>query len=544
MFSKPIILSEDKEIIKSGIPSSINIALFRPIFAKSTQEMETLLTSMEMDIINNQEPHKNLKFILIDNTRNESVKGYTRKRMGEIEARFGNDAVFYLHRNPKCDFFKKAGILEDAIMLLSYGWTRPKVYTSSKWDPWTKGTRNPEEPIFDEIIGDIRALGIEASINDILKGSDITISEDKKIKIAFVCDADNFWPNGQIRKIVAKILHPDSREIVIFQPSIEISNPEDNGYIKLTVLARQMYGFDPVMKWRLFRFSPFYGKGAIRVDSYINKIILSEWLHPGKAASHDFQEALNAWTVLVEDVYIMEKTFSNKISELIRNAQWSWGDLETVKQFLFRRFEAGRKSHLFILLRNVIGPLVFSLWLMGTIASFLFAGLAEIRDTGLLFGLFAVIIFISAIIPKFITPFILKHKVKTYDSPITLPNNGFFRIISYGIIELIFSVGIHGLDLIYKPFASIRNLIKQFIGILYIWKTGAIGEIETANLSLLNTYKILMVSTLIGSMILFLAIFNFFPSTLSVILLPYTFSFIAGPYLIWLTSKHVKFINT
>jgi hypothetical protein len=39
---------------------------------------------MEMDIINNQEPHKNLRFILIDNTRNESVKEYTRKRVKEI----------------------------------------------------------------------------------------------------------------------------------------------------------------------------------------------------------------------------------------------------------------------------------------------------------------------------------------------------------------------------------------------------------------------------------------------------------------------------
>jgi len=542
IFSKPALLSEDENITRLGIPFFVNIALFRPVFAKTSQEMDILLRNMERDIINNQEPYKNLKFIVIDNTRDEFVKEYTRKEIKKLEIKFGEDMVFYFHRNPKCDFFKKLGILEDTIMLLSYGWTRPKVYTSKRWQRWTKGTRNPDEPIFDEILGNVSALGIEGTIEDIIKGNDIAIDETKKMKIAFVCDADNYWSSGQIRKIVAKILHSANRDIVIFQPSIEISNPEDNGYIKLTVLARQMYGFDSVIKWRLFRFSPFYGKGAIRVEPYIDRIILVEWLHPAKAASHDFQEALNAWTVLVEDIYIMEKTFSNKISELVRNAQWSWGDLETVKQFLFRKFEAGRKSHLFVLLRNVIGPLIFGLWLIGTAVSFLVSGLSEIKNPKLLFWLFGTIIFISAVIPKFIVPFISKYRSKTIELS-TVMRRDFPSLIKNGLIEFFFSVGIHGLDLVYKPIASIRNLMKQFLGVSFVWKTGAMGEIETANLSLLKTYKTLFLSTLIGLVLFLLCIFRTFPIILVVILAPYIFSFLFGPYLIWFTSKPVKYIN-
>ncbi len=542
IFSKGVILNEKEEIINPGIQPSVNIAFFRPIFAKTTQEMDILLNSMEKDIINNQEPSKNLKFILIDNTRDESVKAYARKRIRELEEKFGDEVVYYFHRNPKCDFFKKVGILEDAIMLLSYGWTKPRVYTSKKWDTWTKGTRNPNEPIFDEILGEPTAFGLEARAEDIIKGNDITVDEKKKIKIAFVCDADNYWPAGQIRKIVAKILHPDNKDIVIYQPSIEISNPEDNGYIKLTVLARLMYGFDSLVKWRLFRFSPFYGKGAIVVEPYIDGIILKEWLHPGKAASHDFQESLNAWTALVEDVYIMEKTFSNKISELIRNALWSWGDMETVKQFLFKKFRAGKKTHLFVLLRNVIGPMVFSLWLIGTTVSFLVKGLSELKNPGLLFSLFSIIIFISAVIPKFGVPFIYKYKAKTYAPPTLLPLD-FLSIIKNGLIEFLFSVGIHGLDLVYKPIASVQNLIKQFLGVSYVWKTGAMGEIETADISLIKTYKILHLSTVIGVMLFLLAIFKVFPVILSIILSPFIFSFILGPCLIWATSKRVKYLN-
>ena len=76
-----------------------------------------------------------------------------------------------------------------------------------------------------------------------------------------------------------------------------------------------------------------------------------------------------------KDVYILENTFSNKVAELKRDAQWRWGDMETVRQFFLKKFAAGRKTHLYVLLRGLIGDLNLSIWLIGTIIGSLIPGL-------------------------------------------------------------------------------------------------------------------------------------------------------------------------
>ena len=63
IFTSPRLLKEDRSIIENGIPKDLTIASFRPIFAKTFTEMESLLRSMEQDITNNQTPNKNIKFI-------------------------------------------------------------------------------------------------------------------------------------------------------------------------------------------------------------------------------------------------------------------------------------------------------------------------------------------------------------------------------------------------------------------------------------------------------------------------------------------------
>ncbi|MDH5174151.1 MAG: hypothetical protein OEW43_02710, partial [Elusimicrobiota bacterium] len=268
IFTQPLILKEREDVLKDGIPKDIKILFFRPVFAKSVEEMETLIESMKQDIRNNQEKNRNIKFIVIDNTRDEAVKQRTREMIKDLESQFGEDVVFYFHRNPRSDFFKKLGIYQDAIMLLYEGWTRPKTYVGGKWEKWTKGTRNPQEPIFDEIIGDINALGIEGTKEDIINGREVTIREGERPKISIVCDADNVWPRGSIRKIAAKVLHPENGDIVIYQPAIEVSNPNEDSYIRLNVLAREMIKFDPIARWRMYHFSPFYGKGAMQIEGY------------------------------------------------------------------------------------------------------------------------------------------------------------------------------------------------------------------------------------------------------------------------------------
>jgi len=535
--TKPLLLKGKEDVVKNGVPDDVRILFFRPVFAKSVEEMETLIESMKQDIQNNQEKNRNIKFIVIDNTRDETVRQRTREMVEDLEGEFGDDVVFYFHRNPKSDFFKKLGIYQDAIMLLYEGWTKPKTYIGKEWEKWTKGTRNPEQPIFDEIIGDINALGIEGSEEDIINGREVAIRQGEKPEISIVCDADNVWPRGSIRKMVAKVLHPGNRDIVIYQPTIEVSNPNEDSYIRLNVLARQMIKFDPIARWRMYHFSPFYGKGAMQIEGYVRDVIKREAIHPAKAASHDFQESLRAWTALVEDVYIYEKTFSNKLSELTRSAQWGWGDMETVSQFLFKKFEPGRRSHLYALVRLLIGNLTFCLWLIGTSISWIVPGLASMTRPRLFFSLIAGILILSIIIPKFIAPFVNRLKPKTYELEIPEAEKSIFTILREGIFAAVVSFLIHLLDLVYKPWALIRNLVNQILGRPFVWKTGAMGEIETANVSLYQTYKKLLPSTILGILLVFAGVMGLFSPIVVIFLSPFTASFIFGPAVIWLTSR-------
>jgi len=537
LYTKPVLLKEREHVVKNGIPEDVRILYFRPVFAKSVEEMGTVVDNMELDIQNNQENNRNIKFIVIDNTRDETVRQRTREMIEDLEGRFGNDVVFYFHRNPKSDFFKKLGIYQDAIMLLYEGWTKPKTYVGREWERWTKDTRNPEQPIFDEIIGNISALGIEGSKEDIINGKEVPIEESKKSKISIVSDADNVWPKGTIRKIAAKLLHPENREIVIYQPMIEISNPNESGYIRLNALAREMIKFDPIARWRMYHFSPFYGKGAMQIEGYVRDVVKKEAIHPGKAASHDFQESLRAWTALLEDVYIYEKTFSNKLSELTRSAQWGWGDLETVRQFIWKKFEPGRKSHLYALLRLLIGNLTFSLWLIGTSISWMVPGLAEMTKPKLFFSSIGVALGLSILVPRFFAPIANRIKRKTYGVEFPEAEETILAVLKQGICSTVLSFLIHLLDLVYRPWALINNLINQIRERPFVWKTGAMGEMETASVSLYQTYRRLLPSSILGILLIVCGFLRFFPPLLTVFLSPFIVSFLFGPAIIWLTSK-------
>ena len=535
-FTSPKIVAGNPQVLENKIPEDVMVVFFRPIFAKSNPEMDTLLTSMELDINNNRSAGGDQKYLVIDNTRDLNVREYTRKRIHQLQEKYGQDKVFYLHRNHKCDFFKKVGILHDAIMLIYEGWTRPKTYTSEKWAQATAGTRNPDEPIWDEIIGDVKALGIEDSVEDILKGKDVKVTKSSNFKIAVVCDADNFWQEQEFLKIASKVLNPDNEGFVIYQPSIEIVNPRENRFIYLTYLARRMYEFEPIARWRLFGFSPFYGKGVFNLPQYVDQVIKTEWLNPLKAASHDFQEALRAWCVLCEDAFIYERTFSNKLSELKRAAQWGWGDLETVRQFLFKKFQPGRKAHLFVLLRGLITCLVYDVWLVLSVILWQ-THLMVPRHPVLLWVTLATVVILSIIVPKFLAPWVdrkkkrlFSHNLQEFDKPCAV-------ILKQGVYELVISNLIHKLDLIYKPWAFVQNLIKQIQNKPFVWKTGAMGELETQNMSPLQVYRALWPAPVIGVVILGLIFNGWISNFIAFVLLPYYSSFLLGPYFIWYTAR-------
>ena len=155
----------------------------------------------------------------------------------------------------------------------------------------------------------------------------------------------------------------------------------------------------------------------------------------------------------------------------------------------------------------------------------------------LFFSLIGGILILSIIIPKFIAPIVNRLKLKTYELEIPEVEKDLVTILREGVFATVVSFLIHLLDLVYKPSALIRNLVKQIRGRPFVWKTGAMGEIETAHISLYQTYKRLLPPTILGILLVLGGIFQFFPLILMIFLSPFTASFLFGPAVIWLTSR-------
>jgi hypothetical protein len=111
--------------------------------------------------------------------------------------------------------------------------------------------------------------------------------------------------------------------------------------------------------------------------------------------------------------------------------------------------------------------------------------------------------------------------------------------MAIGLSETVISVLVHGLDLVYKPIGFLKNVLGQIRGKVYVWKTGAMSEIETQNATLLTAYKLLSLSTVIGLILFAFAITGILPAYISLFLSPLTASFILGPTAIKLTTKPV-----
>jgi hypothetical protein len=539
--TKPLILKQNNKIIEQGLTDNRIVAMFRPMYASSKEEAQINISNIEKDINNNKDLGKNIKYILLDNSEEQERVEESIKLIKKMQKKYGEDIVFYLHRSNECNFAKKFGVYMDAFLLLSKGLTKPSIYKNIKWSVWVDDTRNSKNSIFDVVLGDISALGINAEVEDIVNGDKVEIDVKKKLEIAFISDADNVWEKGEVIKLIAKMKHAENKDITIFQPSIKISNSEENGYTKLSSWAKDMIKFDSIANWRLFHFAPFCGKGAINVNNYIEQIIDKEYLHPGRSASHDFQESLGAWTVLLEDVFIKENTFSNKSAEFTRKSQWQWGDWETIRQYWKTKFEKGRRSHLYALVRGVFSNFVFGLWLIFTILTSVFKGGIEVKSSGLFLFFLTSIALINIVVSNFLGSAAGQiQENKTKKGSIVKFNHDLITFIGVSCVQSVVYNLIYLLDLIYQPIVVINNMINQYQGKPFEWKTCAMLELETTEISLIDVYKKFKTAVITSIVLIFLTVIDIIPVYGFILLLPFIISFIAGPALVWYSAKPLK----
>ncbi|MGE4356942.1 MAG: hypothetical protein AB7E08_00070 [Candidatus Omnitrophota bacterium] len=191
--------------------------------------------------------------------------------------------------------------------------------------------RDPFEPLFSYIAGNIKELGIVVDES----GQIVGVDETGRIKYIFVIDEDTTLPTGTIRQMIAKFAHPDNRQYVIMQPALKNTNAYTSQFTRIDTLAREMLRFSEYTNWRIFG-GIMYGKWGARVEDYYRMLVEKEIADP-TARSEDERPTLYVPVLGLTDVFWGDEPKATLYQFLARMTEWTMGDIQTLlKEYLPR----------------------------------------------------------------------------------------------------------------------------------------------------------------------------------------------------------------
>ncbi|MCM8782122.1 MAG: hypothetical protein NC828_03630, partial [Candidatus Omnitrophica bacterium] len=400
--------------------------------------------------------------------------------------------------------------------------------------------RDPFELLFREIIGDTKVF---------------KTGTGEQVKYAFVIDEDTSIPPGSIRKMIAKMAHPDNAHIVLFQPALKNTNAYDSMFTQADTWGREILRFNEFTNWRIFG-GITYGKFGVRIKEYVENVIDKEIVDP-TARSEDERPPLYVPAAGLVDVAWGDEPKRTFFQFVARMQEWTIGDIQTLLKEYLPRMLWGIPNRIYAKLagkdpqilpklspqgqkmltnlwRSVVLPPAFGMFLLSGLVSGVIPSLFKSGQTGIstLFTMGVVLGSIFAL-GKWIAPQIMDMKVNGFDFNRLIAN------MKRGLDEALWSTGLY-IPMIYvkslinfRAMAEIRRADRQA---RMVPRTPGvvIEEMERVE-NLTESYRKLLPSPIIGAIILFdLLATN--PSA-ALLMSPIIYAFTLQPTLAFLTEK-------
>mmetsp|Transcript_37997 Transcript_37997/g.88793 ORF Transcript_37997/g.88793 Transcript_37997/m.88793 type:complete len:1125 (+) Transcript_37997:104-3478(+) len=248
----------------------------------------------------------------------------------------------YLHRN--CKILKKPGQYQDLMVLSSTGSNQAYTYLNKDYgedgrqegsscfgftgnvDPCQTERSSSEEAIVEKLE--------KASAEDIAFLSELGKNPATRYHYTMVLDSDTQCPPRSIRQLVEVAEHTQNRRHGIINANLAHDFRGSEGCTwhmwrsalievsKVNLLRGQYVIYDRV---------GFYGKGLVRNDMYINRVIgipshVVEAL-PFEILSHDTVEAKLLQPALAHEVTLYEDVACNPISAFAQSTRWLLGEV-------------------------------------------------------------------------------------------------------------------------------------------------------------------------------------------------------------------------
>ncbi|CAE7555483.1 unnamed protein product [Symbiodinium natans] len=246
----------------------------------------------------------------------------------------------YLHRN--CKILKKPGQYQDLMVLASTGSNEAYTYLHEDYGSLGRKFRSPcfgfesnmendgQPEEFDAACEDLKIRGRE----DIMLVAEYGRDAENRYYYTMVLDSDTICPPRSIRRLVETAEHGRNKSYGIINANLANDYSADdsctwhmwrNALMEVSTVNLQRGQF-----W-IFNRVGFYGKGLIRNDLYIPRLIgrpgsVIEAL-PIDILSHDTVEAKLLQPAIDVDVTLYEDVARNPISAMSQSTRWMLGEV-------------------------------------------------------------------------------------------------------------------------------------------------------------------------------------------------------------------------
>lgn len=248
----------------------------------------------------------------------------------------------YLHRT--CKILKKPGQYQDLMILASTG--NNQAYTYLDVD-YGKDGRKRGSACFG-FSGNVTPTGSPESDVDMIKEFERRGKPDVELISSYgsdpknryfytmVLDSDTICPAGSIRTLIESAEHPANRSFGIINANLAVDYTATDADCTWHMWRNALMEVSTVNLVRgqfwIFNRTGFYGKGLIRNEMYISRLIgmpgqLVEAL-PVDILSHDTVEAKLLQPAVNVNVTLYEDVARNPISALSQSTRWMFGEVK------------------------------------------------------------------------------------------------------------------------------------------------------------------------------------------------------------------------
>ncbi len=222
-------------------------------------------------------------------------------------------------------FGMKAGGIALQMQLFEEGYTKSRIYVDESHEHSMR-----DNPVFCAVVAtdlakmlghekshDTRDKAARGELNesihrDILAGNDLKLTKDYGYRdtLSLLSDDKNIVLEvGETDKMLAIMLHPANKHIVMTTPHIVVTPPYIDGvpqsswWWKLMKVSRDIHNeFNARLMASIYgNGSAFFGKGVVRQGKYYQNVFKRETLSIARILSHDWQESI--FSVYTEALY-------------------------------------------------------------------------------------------------------------------------------------------------------------------------------------------------------------------------------------------------